>query len=58
MGELFVSYCQAHVVNDIRITKTRKAEPLVPEPNALNLQTFRDTDSSQRAVKFKHIQLH
>lgn len=46
MGELFVSYCHVHAVNDIRMTEIHKAEPLVPEPNALSLQTFRDTDSS------------
>ena len=46
MGGLFVSYCHAHAVNDIRMTNIHKAAPLVPEPNALSLQMFRDTDSS------------
>jgi len=46
VGELFVSYYHAHAVNDIRMTKIYKAEPLVPEPNALSLQTLQDTDSS------------
>jgi hypothetical protein len=52
------SYCHAHGVNDIRMTKICIAEPLVSELSAFEFRNFRDMDSSYRVVKIKHIKLH